>query len=40
MCLKIGCPAIEHIGGVVRINKELCVACGVCTELCKFDAIK
>ncbi len=39
-CLKIGCPAIEYIGGTVRINKELCVGCGVCKQLCKFDAIK
>lgn len=39
-CLKIGCPAIENIGGKVRINKELCVACGVCKQLCKFSAIE
>ncbi len=39
-CLKIGCPAIEYIGGTVRINKELCVGCGVCKQLCKFDAIE
>lgn len=39
MCLKIGCPAIEYIGGEVRINRELCVGCGVCSQLCKFDAI-
>ncbi len=39
-CLRIGCPAIEYIGGTVRINKELCVGCGVCKQLCKFDAIE
>ncbi len=39
-CLKIGCPAIENIGGTIRINKELCVACGVCKQLCKFSAIE
>jgi len=38
-CLKIGCPAIENIDGGVRINPELCVACGVCETLCKFGAI-
>lgn len=38
-CLKIGCPAIENIDGVIRINPELCVGCGVCQSLCKFDAI-
>ena len=39
-CLRIGCPAIEFIGGKVRINKELCVGCGVCKGLCRFGAIK
>ncbi|MFI3229400.1 MAG: indolepyruvate ferredoxin oxidoreductase subunit alpha [Bacillota bacterium] len=39
-CLKIGCPAIENVGGEIKINKELCVACGVCTGLCHFGAIK
>ncbi len=39
-CLKIGCPAIENIDGKVRINQELCVACGVCKQLCKFSAIE
>jgi len=39
-CLRIGCPAIENIGGKIRINKELCVACGVCKQLCKFSAIE
>lgn len=39
-CLKIGCPAIEFINDKVSINKELCVGCGVCAELCKFGAIK
>jgi indolepyruvate ferredoxin oxidoreductase alpha subunit len=38
-CLRIGCPAIESIEGGVRINPELCVACGVCETLCKFGAI-
>lgn len=39
-CLRIGCPAIEFIGGKVGINKELCVGCGVCKGLCRFGAIK
>lgn len=39
MCLKIGCPAIENIKGTIRINRELCTACGVCVSLCKFGAI-
>lgn len=40
MCLKIGCPAIENLGTEVRINPELCTGCGVCVQLCKFNAIK
>lgn len=38
-CLAIGCPAIENLGNSVRINRELCVGCGVCTQMCKFGAI-
>jgi indolepyruvate ferredoxin oxidoreductase alpha subunit len=42
-CLKIGCPAIEwntEAGdkGKAAVNKLLCVGCGVCQQLCKFDA--
>ncbi|MEG1612689.1 MAG: indolepyruvate ferredoxin oxidoreductase subunit alpha [Clostridia bacterium] len=40
-CLKIGCPAImKKLDGSVKINAEQCVGCGVCAELCKFNAIK
>lgn len=39
-CLKIGCPAIEYVDGIVRINAVQCVGCGVCAQLCKFNAIK
>ncbi len=40
-CLKIGCPAIEkQKDGTARINSSLCVGCGLCAKLCKFDAIK
>lgn len=43
-CLKIGCPAIEWQEGTAggkgraQINQVLCVGCGVCKQLCKFDA--
>jgi indolepyruvate ferredoxin oxidoreductase alpha subunit len=41
MCLKIGCPAIfKKADGTVEIKAELCVGCGICVGLCKFDAIK
>lgn len=40
-CLKIGCPAIEkQKDGSARINSSLCVGCGLCVGLCKFNAIK
>ena len=41
MCLRLGCPAIEkQEDGSARINPALCVGCGLCTEVCRFDAIK
>ena len=40
-CLKIGCPAIEkQKEGNVIINPTQCVGCAVCSQLCKFGAIK
>lgn len=38
-CFKLGCPAIEK-PGTARINSVLCTGCGVCQQVCKFDAIK
>lgn len=38
-CLKIGCPAIVFKAGKAQINDVLCVGCGLCTKVCKFDAI-
>ncbi|MBE6734607.1 MAG: indolepyruvate ferredoxin oxidoreductase subunit alpha [Ruminococcaceae bacterium] len=40
MCMKLGCPAISMHGGKAWIDPTLCVGCGVCTQMCKFDAIK
>lgn len=39
MCLKIGCPAVSVKDGKAEIDKTLCVGCGICTEMCSFDAI-
>ncbi|MBR4319751.1 MAG: 4Fe-4S binding protein, partial [Oscillospiraceae bacterium] len=40
-CMKLGCPSI-HIGadGKAGIDNTLCVGCGVCEQLCPFDAIQ
>lgn len=40
MCLKLGCPAIEHKTGKVIINETLCNGCGLCVQVCKFEAIE
>ena len=38
-CSKIGCPAITKKGKKAFVDSTLCVGCGVCTQLCAFDAI-
>ncbi len=39
MCMKLGCPAISIVDGKPQINKTLCTNCGLCKNICKFDAI-
>ena len=39
-CMKIGCPAIAMKNGKAKIDVTLCVGCGVCSQMCKFDALK
>lgn len=39
-CMKLGCPAISFKDGKAHVDNTLCVGCGVCTQLCKFDAIE
>ena len=46
-CFKLGCPAIlrgEPIEGTKRyqakIDPVLCVGCGMCSQVCKFNAMK
>ena len=38
-CMKIGCPAISISEGKAVIDNTLCTGCGVCGQLCKFDAL-
>lgn len=39
-CMQIGCPAISVTGGKAQVDDTLCVGCGVCEQLCKFDALR
>ncbi len=39
-CMKIGCPAISMKDGKAEIDFTQCLGCGVCEQLCKFDAIE
>ncbi len=38
-CLKVGCQAIERKGDHVEINASLCTGCGMCSQVCPFNAI-
>lgn len=40
-CLRPGCPALtKNADGTISIDETMCNACGLCMQLCKFDAIK
>lgn len=39
MCMKLGCPALAMKDGKASVDPTLCVGCGVCKQLCKFDAL-
>ena len=39
-CMRLGCPALSFKGGKATIDATQCVGCGVCEQLCAFDAIK
>ena len=39
MCMKIGCPAISMKDGKAKVDETLCVGCGVCKQMCAFNAI-
>ena len=38
-CMKIGCPCISVTNGKASIDATLCNGCGLCTQMCKKDAI-
>ncbi len=40
-CLKPGCPALTKTDdATVRIDANMCNGCGLCEQMCKFDAIR
>lgn len=39
-CMRLGCPAISIKNGKAVIDNTLCVGCGVCQQLCKFNALQ
>ena len=38
-CLKIACPAISFVDGKAVIAQDACNGCGLCMQMCNFDAI-
>ncbi len=40
MCMKLGCPAISVKDGKINIDASQCNGCMLCTNVCKFGAIK
>ena len=38
--MKLGCPALSFKDGKAEVDHTQCVGCGVCQQLCKFDALK
>ena len=38
-CMKLGCPAISNVDGNIIIDKNQCNGCGLCMNVCPFDAI-
>ena len=39
-CMKLGCPAISMKNKKAEVDASLCVGCGVCRQLCAFDAFQ
>jgi len=42
MCLKLGCPALsfDEENKTALVDQALCTGCGLCIEVCKFDALR
>lgn len=46
VCIRLGCTGLVYVDSQVKserkaiINENTCVNCGLCAQVCKFDAIK
>ncbi len=41
MCIKhLGCPALTFQNGKMVIDETICTGCGLCTQVCHYDAVK
>lgn len=40
LCRKLGCPALVFKGEKPAVNSTLCNGCGVCSQVCRFGAIR
>lgn len=39
-CMKLGCPSIAFRENTAQIDDTLCNGCGLCSQVCKFGAIR
>jgi indolepyruvate ferredoxin oxidoreductase alpha subunit len=39
LCLKLGCPAIESDGEMIKINELTCASCTLCLQTCQHNCI-
>ncbi len=39
-CMRLGCPSISFKDGKAHVDNTLCTGCGVCKQLCAFDAFE
>jgi indolepyruvate ferredoxin oxidoreductase alpha subunit len=40
VCLRTGCPGLEFRSELVTINPQQCSGCGLCAQVCAFEAIQ